>query len=74
MIRQNECGSTISAHLGVDDWKFLLEAEAILNIANELVTISQAETRLSAARGPILRNVAREKITNEKIMVVGISS
>ena len=57
MTRRNEQGSTVTDLLSTEDWKFALEVEAILNISKYLVTISQTESKLNAAYGPVLSNV-----------------
>ena len=57
MTRRNEQGLTVTDFLLTEDWKFALEVETILNISKYLVTISQTESKLNAAYGPVLRNV-----------------
>ena len=41
MTRRNEQESTVTDFISTEDWKFVLEVEAILNISKYLVTISQ---------------------------------
>ena len=72
LTRRNEQGSTVTDFLSTEDWKFALEVEAILNISKDLVTISQTESKLNAAYGPVLRNVTYKKFINDNMMVIDI--
>ena len=68
--RKNERNSTISDYLDADDWQLALETEAILNISKDLVTISQTETKLNAAYGPVVRNATYKKLVSDKIEII----
>ena len=70
MTGRNEQGLTVTDFLSTEDWKFALEVEAILNISKYLVTISQTESKLNAAYGPVLRNVTYKIFINDKILVI----
>jgi len=74
LTRRNEQGSTVTDFLSTEDWKFALEVEAILNISKDLVTISQTESKLNAAYGPVLRNVTYKKFINDNMMVIDITN
>ena len=74
MNRRNEQGSTVKDFLSTEDWKFALEVEAILNISKDQVTISQTESKLNAAYGPVLRNVTNKKFISDKILVIDINN
>ena len=71
---KNECNSTISDYLDHDDWQLVLETEAILNILKDLVTISQTETKLNAACGPVVRNATYKKLVTDKIRIIDIDN
>jgi len=74
LTRRRERGSTINDFLSQDDWKLAVEVEATLNIAKDVVTISQTESKLNAAYGPVVRNATYKKLTSDKIMVIDITN
>ena len=45
-----------------------------IDISKDLVTISQTESKLNAAYGPVLRNATYKKIIGDKILVIEINN
>ena len=72
--RRNEHNSTVNDYLNAEDWNLALEMEAILNISKDLVTISQTETKLNAAYGPVVRNATYRKLVSDRIEVIDIDN
>lgn len=45
-----------------------------MNISKDLVTISQTETKLNAAYGPVVRNATYKKLVSDKIKIIDIDN